>query len=67
MDKTTYQKCLKDDIRKRRPLPRCKVCGRDGSIVLDKYIIFTKADSKRTVLICKNCFIKIKKNGELIE
>lgn len=67
MNKREYEKCLKDDIRKRRPLLRCKTCGRDGSIVLDKYNIFTKADSKRTVLICKNCFIKIKKSGELIE
>jgi len=67
MDKTTYQKCLKIDVRKGRSIPRCKDCGRDGSVVLAKYNIYTKAASKRTVLICKNCFIKNKKTGELIE
>ena len=46
MDKETYQKCLKEDIRNRKNFPRCKMCGRDGSVVLNK-IIFYKSCSER--------------------
>lgn len=65
MNKETYQKCLREDIRNGKSVPRCRMCGKKGSIVLDEHKFSTKAGSERKELLCKNCYTKIKKNKGL--
>jgi len=62
MDKETYQKCLKEDIRNGKAVLRCRICGREGSVVLEKHQFFTRVGSERKELLCKNCYAKITKH-----
>lgn len=63
MDKETYQKCLKEDIRNGKAVPRCRNCGREGSVVLKEHHFFTRAGSERKELLCKNCYAKLQRTG----
>ena len=58
MDKETYQKCVMEDIRNGKPVPRCRICGKSGSAVLEEHKFFTQASSERKELLCKNCYAK---------
>lgn len=59
MSKEVYQKCLREDKRNGKAVPRCVVCGEGDSIVLEKHHIFSRNASEATELLCINCHAKI--------
>lgn len=59
MDKETYQKCVRENKRNGKVVPRCVVCGEGDPIALEEHHIFSRNASERTELLCKNCHAKI--------